>query len=101
MEQLQARICLQFTDGGEIAYLYNRESVDLLMLEKFTSENLQFLEVGNIIEFEGKKYKIQNINFRMEGELQRFNNPMPGISLSSPTMPSDFNCEIGVFLEYA
>jgi len=98
METLQARILLKHVQGATIAYFYNRESFDLLNIEKETYDESQFVEIGSILEFEGTKYKVEKINFKMEKQLFEADNRY-GVNLYSPTDPSDFNCQIGVFVD--
>jgi len=100
METLQARILIQHVEGPTIAYLYNRESFDLLNIEKHEYDNSQFIEVGDIIEFEERKYVVESINFKMENTLHEMTHGY-GINLYAPTDPSDFNCQIGVFVKNA
>lgn len=97
MESLQLRILIQHVQGANIAYLYNRESFELLKIKKHTSDNSQFVEIGQIIEYNGYKYVVDHINFKLEEKLHKMNHGY-GINLYSPTDPSDFNCQIGVFV---
>jgi hypothetical protein len=98
MEPLLSRILIQKRDESIIAYLYNRESFNLLKIEKATWDNSQFIEVGQIIEFEGNRYKVLELNLKLEEKLYKI-NPNVGVNLYSPTDPSDYNCQIGVFVE--
>ncbi|MBK8347887.1 MAG: hypothetical protein IPL08_09740 [Saprospiraceae bacterium] len=98
VEQLQVRILLQPVQGATIAYFYNRESFDLLNIERNNFDKSQLIEIGNTIEFEGEKYVVKNINFKMEQELYVLDNSV-GINMHSPTDPSDYNCQIGVFVD--
>lgn len=98
METLQARILIQHVEGATIAYFYNRESFDLLNIERQTYDKSQFIEIGQIIEIEGIKYKVDHINFKMEETLHEMNHGY-GINLYSPSDPSDFNCQIGIFVK--
>lgn len=100
MEPLKLRILLSYDQGTTIAYLYNRKSFDLLKIEKHTYDESQFLEVGDSIEYEGMKFVVKNINFKMEKELHEMDSKY-GINMYSPTDPSDFNCEMGVFVDNA
>lgn len=97
MEQLQVRILLKHVEGGIISYFYNRESFDLLNIERQSYDKSQFIEIGNIIEFKGKKYLVENINFKMEKQLHKMEKY--GINIYSPTDPSEFNCQICVFVD--
>lgn len=97
MEALLIRILIQEIDGDIIAYLYNREAFDLLKIEKQTYDNSQFVEVGQIIVYNGKKYKVDHFNIKMEEKLFDV-NPNIGMNMYSPNDPSDFNCQIGVFV---
>jgi hypothetical protein len=97
MKHLQARILIKNLEGGMIAYLYNRESFDFLKIEKQTWDNSQFIEIGQVIEYNEKKYKVENVNFKMYSEFNKVDNTV-GINMYSPTDLSDYNCQIGVFV---
>jgi hypothetical protein len=98
MEQLLIRISLQNTQGAQIAYFYNRESFNMLNIERQTYDNSQFIEIGDIIEYCGKRYKVRNINLKMDEHFHKVDNRY-GVNLYSPTDLSDWNCQIGVFVE--
>lgn len=98
MEALQSRILIEHVKGATIAYLYNRESFDLLNITKDTYDSSQFIEVGNVIEYNGTKYKVESVNFKMEKELYESDNKY-GINLYSPSDVSGYNCQIGVFVD--
>lgn len=98
MEKLITRILIAYTEGAEIAYIYNREAFDLLNIEKQTWDKSQFLEKGNIFTYDGKKYKIKEINYKLYKEMSEVDNSV-GINMYSPTDLSDYNCQIGVFVE--
>ncbi|MDF9799378.1 hypothetical protein OKW21_004641 [Catalinimonas alkaloidigena] len=98
MEQLQVRILLQHVQGATIAYFYNRESFDLLNIKKHTYDESQFIEIGNTLEYEGEEYVVRKINFKMEKQLFEVDNNY-GTNIYSPTSPSNFNCQIGVFVD--
>ena len=102
MEQLQTRILLAYEgeNGGRIAYLYYREAFDLLNIEVQKYDKSQFIEIGQIIEFEGKRYRVKSCNFKMYEELCKVDNNI-GTNLYSPTDLSDYNCQIGIFVENA
>lgn len=97
MEYLQARILIKYVEGAEIAYLYNRESFDLLKIEKQQWDNSQFIEIGQIIEYNERKYKVESLNFKMDSDFNKADNTV-GINLYSPTDLSDYNCQIGIFV---
>jgi hypothetical protein len=98
METLQARILIQHIQGATIAYLYNRESFDLLNIPPHTYDSSQFIELGSTIEYNGEKYIVKSINFKMEKDLNEMDNNY-GINMYSPSDPSNFNCQIGVFVD--
>ena len=98
MEALQSRILIEHVKGATIAYLYNRESFDLLNITKDTYDSSQFIEVGTFIEYNGTKYKVESVNFKMEKELYETDNKY-GINLYSPSDVSGYNCQIGVFVD--
>jgi len=98
MEPLLSRILIQKKDGSIITYLYNRESFNLLRIEKQKYDNSQFIEVGQIIEYEGNRYKVIELNLKLEEKLYKINTKV-GFNMYSPTDPSDYSCQIGVFVE--
>ena len=99
MEQLQARILIKHVEGGKIIVcLYDREAFSLLNVE--FKEDFQFIEIGDIIIYDDVKYIVKRINFRMSKELHDMGHGY-GINLYSPTEPSDFNCQIGIFVDNA
>jgi hypothetical protein len=100
MEQLQVKISIQHIKGAQIAYFYNRESFDLLNIKKDTYDESQFIEIGHLIEYEGNKYVVKNINFKLEKQLYVMDNKF-GINIYSPSESSNFNCQIGVFVDNA
>lgn len=98
MEPFISRILIEHEQGGTIAYLYNRESFELLKIEKQQYDNSQFIEIGQTIEYDNKRYKVKSINFKLDEKLHKM-DPRIGINLYAPTDPSDFNCQIGIFVE--
>lgn len=98
MEKFIARILILNKVESEIAYLYNRESFDLLNVDKITWDKSQFLEIGKIITYDEKKYRIFDINFKFNSEMSEIDNSL-GINNNSPTELSNYNCQIGVFVE--
>lgn len=101
-EQLAARIAIiHNTNENEIAYLYSRESFELLRIPK-NQDGMQFLEIGNTFVYGRKKYVIKNINFLMRRDFWEATDESYGINLYSPdSNPNgfDLNCQIGVFVE--
>ncbi len=92
MEKLQIRIWLKYIQGKHIAYFYNREDFDLLNIEKETFDQSQFIKIGTILKYEGKKYFVKKISFCMEKELWEMNP-------REDTDPSDFNGQLIVFVD--
>ena len=77
---------------------YIPESIDnLLKIEKQKWDNSQFIEIGQIIEYNERKYKVENVNFKMDSDFNKVDNSV-GINIYSPTDVSDYNCQIGVFV---
>jgi hypothetical protein len=102
-ERFFARILFKYIsqgerDGREIAYIYNRQSLDELKIEKQTYDNSQFISIGDTIELEGYKCKVKDINFKLEPKICDMSGGY-GINMLSPTYPTDFNCQIGIFIE--
>lgn len=100
MEILQCRILIQHVQGATIAYLYNRESFDLLGIKHHEYDNSQFIEIGHEFEYDGTRYVVKNINFKLEEKTYKMDHGY-GINMYSPTDPSDYNCQIGVFVDNA
>ena len=98
MENLKSRILIKHKEGATIAYLYNRESFDLLKIKKDTYDQSQFIKINQTIEYNGKKYKVCEINIKMENSLIEVEHGY-GINLDSPTKPSNYNCQIGIFVD--
>ena len=98
MESFQVRILISHVQGATIAYLYNRESFELLKIDKSKFDKSQFIEIGQKIEYNETQYEVKNINFKLEETLFEMDNNY-GINMYSPTDPSDFNCQIGVFVD--
>ncbi len=100
MEPFLSRILIQHVQGAEIAYLYNRESFELLKIEKQEQfDNSQLIEIGQIIEYDERKFEVKSINFNMERKLFKMNST--GFNLYAPTEPSDYNCQIGILVDDA
>lgn len=102
-ERLIARILFVYTDAGEtqgreIMYAYNREVIEQLNLPRDKNFQSQFIETGSIIELEGFKCNVVNVNFKLDSTLHKM-NPLKGINVLSPTEPTDYNCQITVFVE--
>jgi hypothetical protein len=85
-------------EGREIAYIYNRESLSELNIERQKFDNSQFIEVGNVLTLEGYKCKVVSINFKLLECLNVMSSAY-GINLLSPTDPTDFNSQVGIFVE--
>jgi hypothetical protein len=98
MESLKTRILIQHVEGATIAYLSNREAFDLLNIKKDKEDGSQFIEVGNKIVYNKLKYIVKEINFKMENELRDMDHGY-GISIDSPNKHSNYNCQVGIFVD--
>lgn len=98
MEQLQARILIKHVEGAEIAYLYNREAFDLLNIKLEDWDKSQFIEAGTLLEYDGKKYIVESVNFKMEPQLYGTFNES-GVNMYSPTDSMPQNCQIRVLVK--
>jgi len=98
METLKARILIQHVAGDTMNFIYNREAFDLLKVDRHSSENSQFVEIGQVLEINEKKYKVTNINFKLLELLHEMGDGY-GINILSSTTPSDYNCQIGIFVD--
>jgi hypothetical protein len=100
-ERFFARILFSYSGDNErsICYIYNRQDLDeLLNIERIQYDNSQFISLGDIVTLEGYKCKVVNMNFKLEERLHIMDNRY-GINTMSPSDPTDFNCQIGVFVE--
>lgn len=98
MEPFLARILIQHAEGATIAYLYNREAFDLLKVKKHEYDNSQFIEIGQELVIEDNIYVVESINIKLEEKTFDMNHGY-GFNMYSPTDPSDFNMQIGVFVK--
>ena len=86
-------------DERSICYIYNREDLDnLLNIEKQQWDNSQFISIGDIVTLEGYRCEVVRMNFKLEEKIQIMNNDY-GINLLSPSDPTDFNCQLGIFVK--
>ncbi len=74
MEPFISRILIQHVQGSTIAYLYNRESFELLKIDRQQYNKSQFIEIGQVIEYNKKKYKVESLNFKMEEKLYKMDS---------------------------
>ena len=98
METFTSRIFIQYEQGALITFLYNRESFNLLKIEREQFDNSQFIIIGQIIEYEGKKFKVKSIIFKMDEKLNKMNSNV-GFNLSSSSDVSNYNCQIGILVD--
>ena len=104
LEPFLTRILFKYKDTEtqamrEITYIYNREALDqLLSIKKHTEDNSQFIEIGDILTLEGHQCKVMSMNFKLEEKTSDMSGGY-GINMLSPTEPTDFNCQIGVFVD--
>ena len=100
-ERFFARILFSYSGDNErsICYIYNREDLDaLLSIKRADWDNSQFISIGDKIVLEGWKCEVVEINFKLEERIHIMNNDY-GINLLSPSDPTDFNVQIGVFVK--
>ena|ERR1044071_207995 len=103
-ERFFARILFKYASkdghaGREICYIYNREDLDALyLIKKHTFDNSQFIEIGDILVLEDRKCEVKQINFKLYNEINEMGHGF-GVNVLSPSDPTDFNCQIGVFVE--
>ena len=104
LERFFARILFKYVlqgerEGREIAYIYNREALDVLYpIKKQEWDNSQFIEIGDIIELEGKQCVVKEINFKLYDHINEMGHGY-GISLYATTEPTDFNCQVCVLVD--
>ena len=101
LEKLYARILISHKDGGEIVYIYNRPVLDgVLNLQRHTYDNSQFISIGDILTIDEVKYKVVNVNVKMYDRIHDMVSARQyGINVYSPTEPTNYNLQIGVFVE--
>lgn len=100
-ERFFARILFKYYGDNqrEICYIYNRQDLDdLLNIERQEWDNSQFISIGDTVTLEGYKCKVVKINFKLFEHYYDMNNPK-GINIFSPSDPTDYNCQVGVFVE--
>lgn len=98
-EVFQARISIKTIDDQRLHYIYDREYFDeILNVERQDYDNSQFIEVGQILAIENIKYKVVSINFKFEDHLHEMNSGAVTKHRQSSDH-SNFNCQIGVFVE--
>ncbi|QJD96646.1 hypothetical protein HH214_12525 [Mucilaginibacter robiniae] len=98
LERLYARILVTFENGSEVCYAYNRESLELLGLYKSEYDGSLFIEVGQAITYNEERFKIKKVNFKLYKELYEMGDGY-GVNLYGITEPTDYNCQVGVFVE--
>ena len=99
-ERFFARILVEHEQGATLCYAYNRESFELFNIARHEYDKSQFLEIGDILTFNERKYEIIKINFKLEDHLNEMGHGY-GINVYGLTDPTDFNCQIGVFVKNA
>lgn len=98
-ERFFARILISYNEGREICYIYHRQDFDAVLgIPKQTYDNSQFIEIGQELILEGYRCKVVNINFKLEETLYNMGGGNE-VNMLSPSDPTDFNCQIGVFVE--
>lgn len=104
-ERFFARILFKYVAQGEkegrpICYVYNREGLDeLLSIKKQEWDNSQFIEIGDIVILEGKKCIVKEINFKLDDHINNMQQGY-GVNILGTSEPTDFNCQIGVFVDW-
>ncbi|HEX7844712.1 MAG TPA: hypothetical protein VF476_02865 [Chitinophagaceae bacterium] len=103
-ERFFARILFKYEgkdghEGRDICYIYNREALDeVIGLPKHQYDKSQFIEIGQELMLEGYRCRVVDINFKLYEQLNDMSGGY-GINLLSPTDPTDYNCQVGVFVE--
>ena len=100
-EPLAAKIAIFHMDNSEIASLYSRESFNLLGVP-LNNDKQSFLEIGNMLIINDKKYVIKEINFKMESYFWKAIEESYGVnmySMDANAQGFDQNCQIGIFVE--
>ena len=104
LEKFTTRVLFKYIgkgdrDGRDVAYIYNRESLnEVVNIEHHPYENAQFLEIGQEIFIDNRRCKIAHINFKLSEQMNIMEDGY-GLNMSSPSQSTNFNLQIGVFLD--
>lgn len=95
-EPIISRIQFIDEDGNPIVYAFNREALNHFIIKK--DYDGQFLSVGAEIIFDGVKYEIMKVVFKLYPEMY---SPILGGVSETPelTEMSQYNSNINVFLK--
>lgn len=82
--------------GREISYIYNREALDALNINKQQWDNSQVIKIGDILTFEDYECKVVNVIFRLYDGMEEMGKEL---GIASPLTPCDYNCQITVYVD--
>lgn len=101
LEKFYARVLIAYKDGGDICYIYNREVLDgMLNIKRHHDDKSQFISLGDILTIDKKKYKVVDMNFKLFDHIHDMVFARQyGVNAYSPSEPTNFNLQIGVFVE--
>ena len=97
-ERFLTRVKIVHSNGMELAYIYNKESLLQIGLKQDAFEGAHFLKIGNAISIANRKYKVVNIAFKLETQLWDMESEY-GVNVKSPDSPVDFNSQVSVIVE--
>lgn len=68
MKKLNTNIRIISTDGGDFANFFEKEDLfsKLSGVKDPQGENMEFIEIGNVIELNNQKLKVININLKFD-----------------------------------
>ena len=102
LEPLKAKILFKCRnenneDCGDILEIYNRQSFDDLNIERTEFNNYQFIEINDKFTFNGIKYKVVDINFKLFKDMLVLNEL--NTHLLTKEDCSSHNSQINVFVQ--
>ena len=102
LEQFSARILFTGDHTNEL-YIYNREVFNgLFNIAPSAVNNCQFVEIGDTLTLDSKRFKVKNINIMLYDKVQDMVWARQyGVNAKSPSEPTNFNLQIGIFVERA
>ena len=90
-DTFKARIFFTHQNGTDFLTLYDREAFEVLNIKKDKPFDAQTIKIGQILTYDGTKYKVTDIKIELKNQTFTFDSP---INIKSPTEPSDFNFEV-------
>lgn len=97
MNRLITNIRVISTDGGDFGYFMDREDLysKLSGVKDSLGDNIEFIEIGDIIQLNEHSLKVRNINLKLEP----INSDISHIQKTQNSTPSDFRIEVVITVD--